>query len=228
MIRNIVNLSSKLPVNPVLVRATGIPTPSVMLHQNPILHQSNRIVTVGLLSSYGQPKKGNGRTSSTSTFATNPATTTTDINKTGTDFKALPTLSIQNKECGNFIFKYSYSYKNAFVEAYPKALPGSTKAFDWGNKLVMKLGLAELGKLLTVLTSTQENALVTYESTKDGLKDTFVMTLEKAPKDGCFKLFASKKSATEDKSVYVELTQSDAALFIEFIRNSIRSGLGFE
>jgi len=226
MIRNIVNLSSKLPVNPVLVRATGIPTPSVMLHQNPILHQSNRIVTVGLLSSYGQPKKGNGRT--TSTFATNAATTTTDINKTGSDFKALPTLSIHNKESGNFVFKYSYSYRNAFVEAYPKALPGSAKPYDWGNKLVMKLGLAELGKLLTVLTSTQENTLVTYESTKDGQKDTFVMTLEKATKDGCFKLFASKKSETEEKSVSVELTQTDAALFIEFIRNSIRSGLGFE
>jgi len=195
------------------------------MQQNPILHQSNRIVTVGLLSSYGQPKnRSNKQTITSAAFSTNA----NDLKVVGSEKENIsrlpnPQLTLSKKDGTLMTWKYNYSLRSVFVDGVNK-LDGIK--FDWSNKLTVRINVGELGKLLSVLTSNEATTNLVHEVERDGIKFTATFTLQRT--NGQITLQLGKKTGSETETVFLQLEQSDAALLTEFVRNSIRSGLGFE
>jgi len=242
MIKNVVLLSNKLSVNPVVSRATGSPygsSPNTLAHKNPILHQSNRIVTVGLLSSYGLLQNASR---SNPHQVHNP---TKSASLTGQLHPQLNFISPKSLEGRKSSFNFKFDTQEKVVEIEASALKEENtiemEMEPIENKISVSIYLGEFAKVLTVLTTNEPE--VTITRTPDENKNTSLDPIDqsklsfvlKRPTDEIpsFLLQLSKHNICLDldeetaSSVSYRMNNSEAVLLTEFMRNSIRSGLGF-
>jgi len=233
MIKNIVVLSNKRSVNPVVARATGTPySTSPIAHKNPILHQSNRIVTVGLLSSYGLLQ-----TPSKSPYQVG-INSTSKPSFTGELHPQLQFVSPRSVEGDKSAFNFKFEPQEKVVKIEGTNIEDKSidLSEEFENKISLSIYLGEFAKILSVLTTTESELLITRTSEKGSdqkAKISFVLRRPKdeTPKDESrgFLLQLSRQYIGVEKtsSITYLMNNSEAVLLTEFMRNSIRSGLGF-
>jgi len=208
----------------------------LVVAQNPILHQANRIVTVGLLQSYGRGGITHYHAPKPAPFSTSAAALD-ELDKVKPVLQTQPQLSFYKPnatsiEKGAAIqFKYSYTGKCVFVEAAKQKAAAdksgkAISAYDWDSKMVMKIYVQELGKMLTVLTGTESAAEFAHTNEKDGVKSFSSARFAKLDAKQ-YQMTISRKTGDDAAQLQVAIDHADAALLTEFIRCSIRSVLGF-
>jgi len=208
--------------NPLLSRTTGKPTSfSFLSSQNPILNQTNRIVTVGLISSYGL----GARLINTvpGDFRLNKLAADTDLS--GTEEKVdYPVLNFYKAKDGGDGSALSLQYRSKAITINACSQKGMEKKFDWPNKVGMKVFVKDMAKMLNVLTGVDKGFEVQYKlTTEDELR--IKCHLKKFGDTFNFQLTNTKGETTT--TVALNLESPDVTLFVEFLRCSIRSALGF-
>jgi len=243
MIRNLPTLQNK---SPSLTNATSLGknhlANSVLIQQNPILHQSNRIVTAGLLSSY---------TSKRFAFQTVPLQQDnnrewiSDVPLPTAEQKEVPTqrepdlvdefaaeqpqFTLYEKRVGfdkhAVRFSYSTTMRTVFIEYATKKTDNTPyPLYDWANKTSYRATLSDLGVLLTVLSGNEIRSKV--EKVIDG--QNVAVEIAKNDKSSTFTLCISKPiKETEMERVIIKMEEADSMLLTEFVRCAVRRGLGF-
>jgi len=247
MIRNLVTLQNKEPyVSPSLANATRLGrndlANSVIFQQNPILHQSNRIVTAGLLSSYTSkrfvfhtvPQKQSNKEWITDVpLMPSPDKKEIQIQREpdfvdGVDAEQ-PQFTLYEKRANldkhAVRFSYSTTMRTVFIEFARKVTDKTPyPKYDWVNKTSYRATLSDLGVLLTVLSGSENHAKV------EKLIDGYSISVEIIKNDNSsgFTLRVSKPiKENEVEQVVIKMEESDSILLTEFVRCAVRRGLGF-
>jgi len=219
----------KVSTNPLLTRTTGKPTSfSFLTSQNPILNQTNRIVTVGLISSYGLGARlinthaGEFRfPPKQPTLSDTPSGDTLQSDGEKVDY---PVLNFYRTKEGGEGCALSVQYRGKSITLNAANQKGAEKKFDWPNKVIMKVFAKDMAKMLNVLTGVEKGFEVQYKITAEG--ELKIKCQLKKSGDG-FNFQLTNEKGEQKNSVSLNLESPDVTLFVEFLRCSIRSTLGF-
>jgi len=228
----LVNARVSVSVNPRLHSSIKPHNANSLISQNPVLHQSNRIVTSGLLSSVGAMRTySNGTTmefGKQSTFPTNRSTSPQfqQQNQPQQTQERSPQLRIMKADQDvskgkGVIFRYYNGFVTLQFFQQNQEL-GYTQGgiFDYQSPVaVSRLSLNDLGRCLTVLSGTTPSVSINKKT--GGVESTLTLTKHS---DSHYVLNINSPSGSK---VETSLNQSDATLLVEFLRCSVRSGLGF-
>jgi hypothetical protein len=218
------------------------------MQQNPVLNYSNRIMTVGLLQRNGSESCRNFRTVSTTPLLNNNNNNNNSNNNNSNNNpveevdkipkQTQPQLTFfkpskTNPEEGSaFQFRYSYPGKCVFIESAkqkaserPRGHPFGAN-FDWEHKLVVKVNIHELGRMLAVLNGSELEVYLLHNFEKDGMKTSSSCKFWKLNQTS-FGIQVGRKIDGQESSLSAYIDQQDSILLTEFVRCSIRSGLGF-
>ncbi len=133
-------------------------------------------------------------------------------------------------------FSYDASNKAIFLEAAKqkgiRLETGSKEQFDWGAKIVFKIGVTDIGKMLPLFAGSKL-AVKLLHSTQDGLK---IGVLELIPGEykglPNYQLKLSKTDKTGDQPqnnwVSIYLNRDEVAVLAMFMREALVRMLGFE
>ncbi len=106
--------------------------------------------------------------------------------------------------------------KAVFLELSQQIAPmGSEKMFDWDNKLIMKLGVADLGELIATLENRQQSMKL-FHQTEDG---NSTLNISKNDKGGWFLNIGVKK----EKVVQIKHSMSlgEGAILLTLLRQAV-------
>ena len=133
-------------------------------------------------------------------------------------------------------FSYDDKKRGVFLEATkqkgPKLPVGHKDQFDWSNKIVFKLGTADIGQML-LLFSGRESSIKCIHKPENG-NHTSVFEIQKQTGDySNYKVSLSKNWIDEDGnkqngfvSIYVD--HHEMAVLAHLIRESLTRMLGFQ
>lgn len=106
-----------------------------------------------------------------------------------------------------------------------KALPGteSDPKMDWANKIIMKIGVNDIGVLLDCYQSGLPEAKL-FHQTEQGASSSL---LTKAGKDGSYSVGISKKNGDKSLQVGLYLSASDLVILTTMLRAALPTILGW-
>jgi len=252
-LRNIISFSSKVASTGLRFRQSiGIPSSSsTLIQKNPILNQSNRIVTVGLLSSYScRGKQGQSLFSSlpSSSFSSSSFTTSkaeSEVVQSTPEVVQSTAKVIGNRQPSLNISKphidtqkgcllrlaYNYNNRTVIVTAAPQKgekLPQQphyySLQFDWNSKVSIVISLFELGRLLAVLSGSTNEAIV--QTALSQVETSVKLSLSNKANSYIVNLL-KEVDGKNVSNMQTTLEPTEVVVLVEFLRCSIRSGLGF-
>jgi len=248
MITTVKKLTVKVPhLNPAVAKAThSHHTLASLSTRNPIIHSSNRIVTVGLLSSCGKTRMNQFHTKPQKLTETLKDVRDGTMSTSGGAFaqleaqmegerKEAPSLHFYHSDFSPqqgaaFQFRYNHQTKGLIVDASAQKgekVKGQRTVYDWENKLTFRANVSDLGKILSVLSGAEGRTSLLHNVTKETDKFTAIFVLEKSDKGTPVTVSIERKSENNDRSLNTTLNESEVALLTEFVRCSIRTALGF-
>lgn len=113
----------------------------------------------------------------------------------------------------------------AIEQSQPKPAPGSTKsAFDWSDKIVMKIEFSEMGQILATIRGRQDRSRELFHrlETNDGVRETSLSF--QTYKDN-FWINFTRKQNNVTRQVSLPIDQAEACLIEELICEIIRDYL---
>jgi hypothetical protein len=132
-------------------------------------------------------------------------------------------------------FSYDSAKQSIYLEAArqrgPKLEIGSKEQFDWDNKIVFKLGVADVGQLILMFTNKKTEVKCIHKP-QDG-KHTSVLEMRKQTGDyDNYQLKLSKTEkdeggASKTNSVGLFVDHHEFAILSHFFRESLTRMLGF-
>jgi len=208
--------------------------------KNPILHQSNRILTVGLISCYGKFQASNFATQAGSplsksiNFTTKQPKDTASLDDLEIKKEKAPLLILvkENKDPSKTtLLQFRYVKSTVWITSAPHRgdnNPSTDKEtqFDWENKLTYRIFPVDQAKLLNVLNGVENELNATSRFTsKDGAAVAVALQVKKMTNG--FTLKVTNEVGGQPKTLNSNLEPADATLLVEFLRCSIRHSLGF-
>jgi len=143
---------------------------------------------------------------------------------------------LQKEDAGAALqFSYDASKQAVFLEAARqkgiKLEIGNKDQFDWTNKIVFKIGAADIGKLMLIFAGRESK--ITCLHSQQGTGKTSVLEITKGeyqgkPNFGC-QLSKIDKSGDQpiNQRINLFLNQEEMMLLAHFIRESLTRILGF-
>lgn len=159
-----------------------------------------------------------------------------EINAPKKDFKRKPYYNLYKplqKEGMGAALQFSYdAYKRSiFLEAANqkgvKLEIGSKDQFDWQNKIVFKIGTADISQMLVVFAGRSQEAKCFHKRPDTG--HTSVLELTQGEYQGKVN-FSLKLSRTEDgqtQRINMFISQEEMGILAHFVRESLTRMLGF-
>ncbi len=143
-------------------------------------------------------------------------------------YKPLP------KESAGAALQFSYdSFKRAiFLEATQQKgvkLPiGDKNQFDWENKIVFKIGVADIGRLLPLLNGREKEAKCLHSQPDSGRTSVLEVIAGVYKDKPNFQVKLSRTAEGQTQRVSMFLNQEEIGILAHFIRESLTRMLGFE
>ena len=139
-----------------------------------------------------------------------------------------------SKEDAGAALQFSYdSHKRAiFLEAARqkgvKLEIGSKEQFDWDNKIVFKIGVADIGKLLLLFSGHEKEVKCLHSQTDTGRTSVLEVVAGVYKDKPNFQLRLSRTADKQTQRVGMFLNQEEMSVLAHFIRESLTRMLGFE
>lgn len=122
-------------------------------------------------------------------------------------------------------FDFNPEKQSVFVEAAPQS---GERAFDWNQKVTVKLNTAELAKILLVFEDRQPTVKLFHDSTKVPFETTLKNTVVEVTKaDYGFYLKVSSQSSGGVKIVNVTVSDDEAKSLSVLFRKAIERVYGW-
>lgn len=121
-------------------------------------------------------------------------------------------------------FELNPAKSAVFVDAAPQT---GERQFDWDNKLTMKWGMSDLGAILSVLQSREDEAKLFHKTEKSN--SAFALTRRDDPERAPYTISLSRQDSG-DKSVgkvTIPLSHADAAVLETALRAAVTRLLGW-
>ena len=118
-------------------------------------------------------------------------------------------------------FKDGESVRGAMFFEIAKAIDNSDK-MDWDNKITMKIGVADIGKILAGLKSGQDIKI--YHQNSQG---SSALNIVGGQQPGTYAFQYSKKVADDLKNAMIYLNAEDMNVFMLLIQAGMTSMLGW-
>lgn len=137
------------------------------------------------------------------------------------------------KECAGAAFQFSYdSQKRAiFLEAAsqkgPKLEIGSKDQFDWDNKIVFKIGVADIAKMLPLFNGREREAKCLHSQQDKGVTSVFELTAGEYNGKPNFGVKLSRTAEGQTQRVSMFFNQEEIGILAHFVRESLTRMLGF-
>lgn len=129
--------------------------------------------------------------------------------------------------------QFSYdSFKRAiFLEAArqkgPKLTIGSKDQFDWENKIVFKIGVADIGRLLPLINGREKEIKCLHSQPDSGRTSVLEVTAGVYKDKPNFQVKLSRTADGETQRVSMFFNQEEMGILAHFIRESLTRMLGF-
>lgn len=137
------------------------------------------------------------------------------------------------KEDAGAALQFSYDAKKSaiFLEAArqkgPKLAIGDKDQFDWKNKIVFKIGVADIAKMLLLFAGREKEAKCLHSQQDSGRTSVLEITAGVYQDKPNFAVKLSRTADGETQRVSMFLNQEEMGILAHFVRESLTRMLGF-
>lgn len=153
------------------------------------------------------------------------------------EFKKKPYYNVYKplkKADGGAALQFSYDAKKngaVFLEVAsqkgPKLEIGSKDQFDWANKIVFKIGVADIGKMLPLFSGRETEMKCVHSQKEIGRTSVFEIVAGLYNDKPNFKIQLSRTAEGSTQRVGMFLNQEELGVLAHFMRESLTRMLGF-
>lgn len=124
------------------------------------------------------------------------------------------------------------SFKRAvFLEAArqrgPKLTIGSKEQFDWENKIVFKIGVADVAKMLPFFTGREKEVKCLHSQSDTGRTSVLEILAQEYQGKPNYAIKLSRTAEGQTQRVGMFLNQEEMGVLAHFVRESLSRMLGF-
>ena len=109
----------------------------------------------------------------------------------------------------------------------PKLAIGAKEQFDWGKKIVFKIGTPDIAKMLMVMNGRKKEAKCLHSLKEKGSTSVFELTQGEYNGEVNFKMQLSRTLDGQTQRVGMFISAEEMGVFAVFIRASLERMLGF-
>ena len=129
-------------------------------------------------------------------------------------------------------FSFDIDKKSIFLEAARqkgvKLAIGHKDQFDWANKIVFKIGVADIGKLLMMMSGREDSVKCLHSQPDTGRTSVLELIMTEFNDKPTFKLSLSRTVEGSTNRVSMYLSGEEFTLLSHFVRESLTRMMGFE